>query len=144
MRKTLITLTCAALITAGGINTSAAHVDDTPLQESMGSLNSGLRSFRKALKAESPDKEAILRQVIAMQAAVQASKLETPEKAGSLPAEAGRDLTKSYRKDLIELQHELLRLEALILDEEYKAADESIRNLMAMKKAGHDKYIEDA
>ena len=144
MRNPLIIFTCVALMIAGGMNSTAATADDTPLQESMGSLNSGLRSFRRALKGDTPDKEAALNQLISMQAAIQISKVETPEKAAGLSAEDGRELTKSYRKDLIELQRELLKLEVLIIDEDYKAADGSIRRLMEMKKAGHDKYIEDA
>ena len=144
MRNPLIIFAIAALMIGGGLSAPAASSDDTPLQESMGALNSGLRSFRRALKADSPDKEAALRQVIAMQAATHTSKLETPEKAAALSTEEGRELTKGYRKDLIEMQQELLKLEVLILDEDYKAADGSIRRLMEMKKAGHDKYIEDA
>ena len=143
MRNPLIIFTCVALMIAGGMNSTAATADDTPLQESMGSLNSGLRSFRRALKGDTPDKEAALNQLISMQAAIQISKVETPEKAAGLSAEDGRELTKSYRKDLIELQRELLKLEVLIIDEDYKAADGSIRRLMEMKKAGHDKYMED-
>jgi len=127
------------------LSTSArGEADDTPLQEAMGDLNSGLRSFRKAIKGESPDKEAALTKILSMQAAIQSSKVETPEKAAGMSAEEGRELTKSYRKDLIALQKELLSLEALIVDDDFKAADGSIRRMLEMKKAGHDKYIEDA
>jgi len=144
MRTSITLLSCVTLAFSVGITASAKPVDDTPLQESMGSLNSGLRSFRKALKAETPDQEAALAQIVAMQSATQISKVQVPVKAESMSAEDGRALTKGYRMDLIELQRELLKLELLILEEDYKAADGSIRRLMEMKKAGHDKYMEDA
>ena len=145
MRIISTVLICSALMLGSTLTTYAQDDDEeTPLTESMSDFNSNLRSFRKALKGEAPDKEAALSKIIAMQAAIQISKLEAPEMAKGMEPEEGRALTISYRKDLIETQKELLSLEALILDEDFKAADGSIRRLLAMKKAGHDKYIEDA
>lgn len=145
MRTLNTFLICTALLVGPTLTTSAQ--DDgglTPIQESMSDLNSGLRAFRKALKGESPDKEAALSKILGMQAAIQIAKVEKPEMAAGLKPEDGRALTLGYRKDLINLQKELLSLEVLILDDKFKAADGSIRRLLEMKKAGHDKYIEDA
>jgi hypothetical protein len=144
--RIISTLLLCSIATLCVTLTSSAQDDDaeTPLVESMSELNSSLRSFRKALKGEAPDKEAALTKILSMQAAIQISKLEVPEMASEMESEAGRSLTISYRKDLIETQKELLSLEALILDGDFKAADGSIRRLLQMKKAGHDKYIEDA
>lgn len=145
MRTLHTFLICTALLLGATLTTYAQDDGgDTPLQESMGEMNSGLRAFRKAIKGETPDKEAALTKILGMQAAIQTAKIEKPEKAAGMKPEDGRALTIGYRKDLINLQKELLSLEALILDDDFKAADGSIRRLLEMKKAGHDKYIEDA
>ena len=142
--RTLILLLAFSGLTLGASLSAAAQDEDTPLQEAMGKLNSSLRTFRKAVKAEAPDKEAALTQVLAMQAALQAAKVEVPESASSLEADAGRVFTTAFRKDLIKVQRALLDLEVQILDEKFSEADVAIRGLLEHKKAGHDKYIEDA
>lgn len=143
MRSLLLILSLAGLAFGATRSTPPAQ-DDTPLQESMGQLNSSLRTFRKAMKADAPDKEAALTQILSMQDAMQVAKLQVPDSAKALDAAKGRAFTKAFRKDLILLQRALLDLEVQVLDEDFAGASAAVRGLLEHKKAGHDKYIEDA
>ena len=148
MRKltSLLLLSCLCLSAA---LPNVTQDDESPLSEAMSSLNSSFRTFRKAVKGESPNKEVALTELLKMQAAVHSAKLETPEcakpkgKPANLSTEAGRALTRDYRKTLISCEKALLDLEVLILDEKYSDVDVALRGVLAMKKAGHDKFIED-
>ena len=145
MRKlsTLLLLSCLSVSAA---LPSSPNPDDSPLVEAMSELNSSLRKFRRAVKAESPDQAVALAELLKMQAAAHASKLETPEKAKAdgLSAADARAMTRDYRKALISCEKALLDLEVLILDEKYSEVDVAIRGLLEIKKGGHDKFIEDA
>ena len=147
MRKTISLLLIASLTLGAAIPAVSTTDDDTPLVEAMSSLNSSFRTFRKAVKGDAPNKELALTELLKMQAAVHSSKLETPESAkpknSKLSPDAARALTRDYRKTLISCEKALLDLELLILDEKYNEVDVALRGLLAMKKAGHDKFIED-
>lgn len=127
----------------------SASDDSSPLAEAMSTLNSNFRTFRKAVKGEAPNKELALTALLKMQAATHSAKLETPESAkpqgepANLSPEAARALTRDYRKALISCEKALLDLELLVLDEKYSEVDVALRGVLAMKKAGHDKFIED-
>ena len=142
--RALILLIAISGLTLGASFSTSVQDEDTPLQEAMGKFNSSLRTFRKAVKGGAPNKEQALAQILTMQGAIQAAKVETPESAAKLDAAKGRAFTVSFRKDLISVQRALLDLEVLILDDKFSAADVAIRGLLEHKKAGHDKYIEDA
>jgi len=145
--RTILLLLALSGLSIGATLTPVGSDDDTPLQESMGKLNSGLRTFRKAIKTapETPaKKEEALSELLKMQASIQVAKVQVPEVAAAEDAGAGRAMTLAYRKDLIALQRSLLDLEVLVLDEKYSKVDPAIRKLLEQKKAGHDKYIEDA
>ena len=145
MRKltTLLLLSCLCISAA---LPNGSQVEDSPLAESMSELNSSLRKFRKALKGDSPDQATALAELLKMQSAAHASKLETPDKAkaAGLSAADARSMTTDYRKALISCEKALLDLEVLILDEKFSEVDVAIRGLLEMKKGGHDKFIEDA
>ena len=148
MRKltSLLLLSCLCLSAA---LPNVTQDDESPLSEAMSSLNSSFRTFRKAVKGESPNKELALAELLKMQAAVHSAKTETPESAKpkgqppTLSPEEARVLTRDYRKMLISCEKALLDLELLVVDEKYTEVDVALRGLLAMKKAGHDKFIED-
>lgn len=148
MRKltSVLILSCLSL---SAVLPNTTLDDESPLSEAMSSLNSSLRSFRKAVKGESPNKELALTELLKMQAAAHSAKTETPESAKpkgkppTLSAEEARGLAREYRKTLINCEKALLDLELLIIDEKYAQVDVALRGVLAMKKAGHDKFIED-
>lgn len=142
--RTLLLFLAFSGLTIGSSFSSGAQDEDTPLQEAMSEVNSNLRSFRKALKGDQPDKEVALSKLLGIQAAVQRAKVEVPPSSEGQSAERGRAHTLAFRKDLIGLQKALLDLEVKVLDEKYSEIDVAIRGLLEKKKAGHDKYIEDA
>ena len=80
MRKLtpLLLLSCLCLSAA---LPNVTQDDESPLSEAMSSLNSSFRTFRKAVKGESPNKELALAELLKMQAAVHSAKTETPESA---------------------------------------------------------------
>jgi hypothetical protein len=149
MQKSITLLLIATLTLGASIPALSATDDDSPLAEAMSSLNSSFRTFRKAVKGDAPNKELALTELLKMQAAVHSAKSETPESAkpkgqpANLSPEAARALTRDYRKALISCEKALLDLELLILDEKYSEVDVALRGVLAMKKAGHDKFIED-
>lgn len=145
MRKISTLLLLSSLCISAALP-SVSRTDDSAVAESMSELNSSLRKFRKALKGDAPDQATALAELLKMQAAAHASKLETPDKAkaAGLSAADARVMTKDYRKALISCEKALLDLEVLILDEKFSEVDVAIRGLLEMKKSGHDRFIEDA
>ena len=147
--RTLTPLLLLSILSISAVLPSAPKDDESPLSEAMSSLNSSLRSFRKAVKGDSPNKELALTQLLKMQAAAHSAKTETPESAKpkglspTLSPEEARALTRDFRKTLISCEKALLDLELLVVDEKYTEVDVAIRGLLEMKKAGHDKFIED-
>ena len=131
--RTLILLLLFSSLTLGASLTTTHQDGETPLQTAMSELNSSLRAFRKATKGEQPDKALALAELMKMQRATHAAKLEVPESAPQQGAEA-RAFTRDYRKALIACQRALLDLEVLVIDEKYDEINQSIRTLLEQKK----------
>ncbi len=117
--------------------TSAA---EGPLDESMQTLQAGVKGLDKAL--EKREVEKALELVTGMQKAAHEAKLGTPPKAAEVTdaAEKAKFLS-GYRLKLIELEHGLLDVEAALvegkIDDAKKALDAKVK---PVKKAGHDAY----
>ena len=142
--RTLISISLIACLSLSAAQPASTSSDDlSPLAEAMSSLNSSMRSFRKAVKGEAPDQKLALAELMKMQAAVQSAKTEVPEIANGLDAKKAAAKTADYRKTLISCQQALLDLEVLVVDKKFSEVDLAIRGLLSMKKAGHDAFIED-
>jgi Sec-independent protein translocase protein TatA len=141
--RTLIALSLITCLSLSAAQPASTNFDDSPLAEAMSSLNSSMRSFRKAVKGDAPDQKLALAELMKMQAAVQSAKTEVPEIVSGLDAKKAAAKTADYRKTLISCQRALLDLEVLVVDKKFSEVDLAIRGLLSMKKAGHDAFIED-
>jgi len=141
--RTLIALSLITCLSLSAAQPASTNFDDSPLAEAMSSLNSSMRSFRKAVKGDAPDQKLALAELMKMQAAVQSAKTEVPEIVNGLDAKKAAAKTADYRKTLISCQRALLDLEVLVVDKKFSEVDLAIRGLLSMKKAGHDAFIED-
>ena len=141
--RTLIALSLITCLSLSAAQPASTNFDDSPLAEAMSSLNSSMRSFRKAVKGDAPDQKLALAELMKMQAAVQSAKTEVPEIVYGLDAKKAAAKTADYRKTLISCQRALLDLEVLVVDKKFSEVDLAIRGLLSMKKAGHDAFIED-
>lgn len=142
---TLVALPIAALAI---VPHATARAESAPVSEwgggklgpSMQVLQSGQQKIGKAL--DKKDMATVLAQALEMQKAVQDAKLDTPPKAGEIKeADKKAEFVNGFRKQMIELQKDLLDLEAAALDDKpddaKKIFDEKIK---AAKKDGHQKY----
>ncbi len=143
LRPALLPLALAALAVPAFLAASAAptaRVDGGPLDESMQTLQAGVKGLDKAL--EKAEIEKALGLVADMQKAAHEAKLSTPEKASEITdAKDKAKFLTGYRLKLIELERGLLDVEAALLEgkpaDAKKALDARVKPI---KKEGHDKY----
>jgi len=113
-----------------------------PLEERMLVLKRGMRSLRRGLK--DPEKDtASLKIVTEMAAAVGQGKLLPPPMIEAVPEEKRDDFLLEYRKSMVSMQMELLKLEMGLLEGDRKAAKASYESLKEMEDAGHERFTED-
>lgn len=125
---------------ASPVSSAPARVDGGQLEESMQTLQAGVKGLDKAL--EKGEVEKALGLVADMQKAAHEAKFGTPEKAAEVTdAKEKAKFMTGYRLKLIELEHGLLDLEAALVegkaDEAKKVLDSKVKPI---KKVGHDAY----
>lgn len=112
---------------------------DTPLAKEMESFNNVIKAFRKE---SNPAKCAALAREA--QAAVAKSLSETPELVKKMPE--GPDRIKAaaeYRKMMGKVYVSFCELELAYLDGKTEEATKILGSMREMKKAGHDKFMEE-
>ncbi len=113
-----------------------------PLEERMLVLKRGMRSLRRSLK--DPEKNAASLEIVTeMAAAVGHGKILPPPMIEAIPEERRDDFLLEYRKSMVSMQMELLKLEMGLLEGDREAAKSSYESLKEMEDAGHERFTED-
>ena len=113
-----------------------------PLEERMLVLKRGMRALRRGLK--DPEKDAASLEIVTeMAAAVGQSKILPPPMIEAIPEEKRDDFLLEYRKSMVSMQIELLKLEMGLLEGDREAAKSSYESLKEMEDAGHERFTED-
>ena len=113
-----------------------------PLEERMLVLKRGMRALRRGLK--DPEKDAASLEIVTeMAAAVGQSKILPPPMIEAIPEERRDDFLLEYRKSMVSMQMELLKLEMGLLEGNREAAKASYESLKEMEDAGHERFTED-
>ena len=113
-----------------------------PLEERMLVLKRGMRALRRGLK--DPEKDAASLEIVTeMAAAVGQSKILPPPMIEAIPEERRDDFLLEYRKSMVSMQMELLKLEMGLLEGDREAAKSSYESLKEMEDAGHERFTED-
>jgi soluble cytochrome b562 len=134
MNNRIILMACAALVAA-----PVLRAEDTPLAEQMGAMNDAYKAFRKETD---PAKGAALAREA--QAALVKGLAETPEMVAKMPD--GPDKAKAgaaYRKMMGKLYVTLCEVEEAFLAGKTEEVAKLVEAMKEMKKAGHDKFMED-
>lgn len=118
------------------------HEHGDVLESSMESLEDNLRVLRKSLKDETRAEES-LTAILAMQAAVSASKLAVPPMAASLEGDARKEFLLAYRLEFVAFGHDLLTLEEHVLKNEKDKAKELYKRIHDREESGHERFSED-
>jgi soluble cytochrome b562 len=118
----------------------ASRDGDPALEESMQTLQAGVKGLDKAL--EKSETERALGLVADMQKAAHAAKGATPTKAGEITdAAAKAKFVTGYRLQMIQLERGLLDVEAALLEGKVADAKKALdTHVKPHKKAGHDAY----
>lgn len=119
---------------------SNASVREGALDDSMQTLQAGVKGLDKAIEKKEGDKALGL--VADMQKAAHEAKALAPAKAAEVSDAAEKTkFMNGYKLKLIELEHGLLDVEAALIegkwDDAKKALDAKVK---PTKKAGHDAY----
>ena len=113
-----------------------------PLEERMLVLKRGMRALRRGLK--DPEKDAASLEIVTeMAAAVGQGKILPPPMIESIPEGKRDDFLLEYRKSMVSMQMELLKLEMGLLEGDREAAKSSYASLKEMEDAGHERFTED-
>lgn len=113
-----------------------------PLEERMLVLKRGMRALRRGLK--DPEKDAASLEIVTeMAAAVGQGKILPPPMIEAIPKEKRADFLLEYRKSMVSMQMELLKLEMGLLEGDREAAKASYDSLKEMEDAGHERFTED-
>ena len=113
-----------------------------PLEERMLVLKRGMRTLRRGLK--DPEKDATSLEIVTeMAAAVGQGKILPPPMVKAIPEEKRDDFLLEYRKSMVSMQMELLKLEMGLLEGNREAAKASYDSLKEMEDAGHERFTED-
>ena len=113
-----------------------------PLEERMLVLKRGMRALRRGLK--DPEKDAASLEIVTeMAAAVGQGKILPPPMIEAIPEEKRDDFLLEYRKSMVSMQMELLKLEMGLLEGDREAAKASYESLKEMEDAGHERFTED-
>jgi hypothetical protein len=124
----------------GGAEAEQAE-EKTPLVVNMEILRDGLRDLRRDL-TDVAGLTARLDLVVAMQTAAKATKTLVPPLVEEQPESERAAFVLGYRKEMIAVEEELLRLERAILDADLAAAKESYKKLKQMEEDGHERFSE--
>ena len=120
----------------------SATTEEPPLVVNMEVIEDGLRALRGDL-GDLGKLELRLDLLVGMQTAAKATKTMVPPLLDQQPeAERGAFL-RAYRKEIITLEEELLRLERAILDGNLEAAKASYKALKQLEEDGHARFTED-
>jgi soluble cytochrome b562 len=111
----------------------------TPLEDAMDAMNKALRTL-KTQAADVSKQASNLELVSEMQKQMVLAKSLTPARAESLQAADKQKFLIEYRKAMVGLIGELLKLEAAFLDGKTDDAQAIIKNLNKIKTDGHEKF----
>ena len=138
----LTVLVLSALTAAFAQPIRTAGPQDTPLQESMETLNQGQRSLRKLIKAPNDNQASILGALGGMEHAVLLALREPPPRPeGQSDAEFAL-LRVGFKRTLAALLQQVLTLEQAALESDAEAMSAAYTELGRIKSAGHEKYQE--
>ncbi len=116
--------------------------EKTPLIVSMEVIEDGLKALRPDL-TDATKLSARLDLVVGMQSAAKTTKTMLPPFAEQQPEAERAAFVLAYRKEMIAVEEELLRLERAILDADLAAAKECYKKLKQMEEDGHARFTED-
>jgi soluble cytochrome b562 len=136
MNHRLITIGCALFM-----STLVAHAEEesTPLAKQMGTFDDAYKAFRREtdpVKGAGYAREA--------QAAVLKALTETPGILSKMPDDATRQKAAAeYRKMLAKVYVTLCEVEEAFIAGEIDKVSKLVDSLKEMKKAGHEKFMEE-
>jgi len=135
----------AGLIVPFGIPTSVpnalAQDDEAPLEDIMGTISSRHKRLRRTIP-DAAMNQTSLKYLLEMQTACVEAKKYPPSKAAKVPESQRSKFVNAYKKGINQLISQLIVIENALLDGDQKAAQASYAKLLEIKKASHDKFIE--
>lgn len=125
----------------GASEAIAQDEDVNPLEDIMGTISSRHKRLRRTITDASKNADS-LKYLLEMQAAVIKAKAQKPSMAAKIPESQRAKFIIAYRKGLNVLLASLVKIEEALLDGKQKAAQETYAKLLEIKKASHEKFIE--
>ena len=114
----------------------------TPLEETMEAMNKALKTL-KAQAADASKQQANLELVAEMQKQMVIAKSMAPARAAKLNGAEKQKFINEYRKAMVALIGDLLKLETAVLDGKTAEAEAIIKGLNKVKTDGHEKFQEE-
>ncbi len=118
-----------------------AGEDQTRIDQWMETIEEGMETLRKSVRDPALFGESIEVVEKMVQAAAWA-RTETPKMAANVAEGERAAFVRAYRKEMIELLVELLRLEAALLEGNTEDAQKIYKNLKKMEEAGHERFTD--
>lgn len=128
----------AAVLVLASLSSSTAP-GGGKLDESMQTLQGNMKRAERAFEAK--DTAKLLPAILEMQKAAYEAKTEAiPKMADEKDAKAKEELGQGFRLQMIELEKNLLDVEAALVQGKLDDAAKAFDKVKGSKKAGHDKY----
>ena len=137
LRQSLPVLARAAVALAARPVSPPAPND--AIEQAMGQLMKSTKALGKGITAETRD--AALAELVAMQQALLAAKVETPDTAADVDEKKRAEFVAEYRTTLLEVLKLTCDAEIAVVNGKYKDAEGIVKGkLGSLKSAGHDKF----
>ena len=114
----------------------------TPLEDAMEAMNKALKTL-KAQAADASKQQANLELVAEMQKQMVIAKSMAPARAAKLNGAEKQKFMAEYRKAMVALIGDLLKLETAVLDGKTAEVEAMIKNLNKVKTDGNEKFQEE-
>jgi len=139
-RKPTSLLVAFAALLAIGWSTTTPRADDSKLYDLMEGIKGNLKTVATTVK--DPKMEAKTSEALAeMEVRLLAAKAEDPTNLSDFRGDARKEHVAAYRADMARTLIKVLEVEVAMLEGRRDEAFElAVKNLHAMRKAGHDKY----
>jgi len=142
MSKRWMALALAAAVVGSWSMVSLAGAEDPPIIKHMEEINSGYKSLRREARRLSFNEESIATVINMQEHALKA--MHVPFKmAEKVSGDAKKKMIAGYKKVQGQLVIELINLEIALEEGRKEDAKALVEKLGALKKEGHDKYVEE-
>jgi soluble cytochrome b562 len=131
-----------SLLAGGAARLALADEHGGPLHDSMEAMNKAYKTLRMQI-ADASKNASSLELVSEMQKQALIAKSAIPARAKATPEAQRAKFISDYRKSMVMLMTELLKLETALVDGKNADAEAIAKNLTKMKNEEHEKFQEE-